>query len=242
MEPKFQTSFIPKKQLTASSGGQARHSISIFLVISVIVFILSLAAAGFAFAWQRVLLSEQSQYKNDLAADQNQFNTSLISTLTTANEKITIAKSLLQNHLAVSEIFNIISQLTIASVQWKSFTFSAPSASGAQSAGGGSSGDATISMQGETDSYYSVAYQSDVFSQSSEFGTNKVIKDPVLSNLSVGPDGEVDFSFTASIDPSELSYVDEVSGQGAQSPSVSSSASSSLSLPPVPASSTPLNQ
>jgi len=213
MEPKFQTSFIPKKPLVASSGTQATHSISILLTISIILFIVSLAGAGFAFAWEKVLDSNQNNYKNDLAKDQNQFNTDLINTLTTANTKIDIAQSLIQNHLAVSKIFGIISQLTISSVQWKSLTFSAPATSG--SSAGGSSNDVTISMQGETDSYYSVAYQSDVFGQSAELGSNRVIKNPVLSNLSVGPNGKIDFSFTASVDPSELSYVSELSGQGA---------------------------
>ena len=216
METKFQTSFIPKKPLSAAPTGEARHSISLFLTISIIVFVISIGAAIFAYAWQDVLNSEQNQYKDTLAKDQDQFNTSLINTLTQANTKINIAKSLIQNHLAVSEIFNIIGQLTIASVEWKSFTFTAPAASGS-SAGGGTDNDISISMQGETDSYYSVAYQSDVFGQSSEFGTNKVIKNPVLSNLSVGSDGKVDFSFTAMVDPSELSYVDELSGQSATS-------------------------
>jgi hypothetical protein len=205
METKFQTSFIPKKPLSAASVGGARHSVSILLTVSIVIFIISIGAAGFAFAWEKILDSEQNQYKNTLAKDQDQFNTSLINTLTKANAKIDIAKSLIANHLDVSEIFNIISQLTIANVQWKSFTFSAPAASGA-SANGASNG-ITISMQGQTDSYYSVAYQSDVFGQSSTFGTNKVIKNPVLSNLSVGSDGKVGFSFTATVDPSELSYI-----------------------------------
>jgi hypothetical protein len=215
MEPKFQTSFIPKKPMIASTGNPARHSVSIFLTISIIVFVISLGGAGFAFAWEKVLGSEQNQYKKDLAADQNQFNTDLINTLTKANTKIDIAEGLIQKHLAVSEIFNIISNLTIASVEWKSFTFSAPAAS--PSSGGGASSAATVSMQGQTDSYYSVAYQSDVFGQSSEFGTNNVIKNPVLSNLSVGSDGKVAFSFTASVDPSELSYINELSAQNASS-------------------------
>jgi hypothetical protein len=203
--------------MTASSGNPARHSVSILLTISIIVFIISLGGAGFAFAWEKVLDSEQNQYKNDLAADQNQFNTDLINTLTKANTKIDLAEGLIQKHLAVSEIFNIISKLTIASVGWKSFTFSAPATS--PSSASGASSDVTISMQGQTDSYYSVAYQSDIFGQSSEFGANNVIKNPVLSNLSVGSDGKIAFSFTASVDPSELSYVSELSGQNASSSS-----------------------
>jgi hypothetical protein len=198
----------------ASTGNPAHHSVSILLTISIVIFILSIGAAGFAFAWEKILDSEQNQYKNTLAKDQDQFNTSLINTLTKANTKIDIAKSLIANHLDVSEIFNIISQLTIANVQWKSLTFSAPAASGA-SANAASNG-ITISMQGQTDSYYSVAYQSDVFGQSSTFGTNKVIKNPVLSNLSVGSDGKVGFSFTALVDPSELSYIAGASSTSTQ--------------------------
>ncbi len=202
--------------MTISSGNPARHSVSIFLVISVIAFILSLGGAGFAFAWEKVLDSEQNQYKGDLAKDQDQFNTDVINTLTTANTEIDAAKSLIKNHLAVSQIFKIIGQLTIASVQWKSFTFSVPSAS-APSAGTGV--NATVSMQGETDSYYSVAYQSDVFGRSSELGANQVIKNPVLSNLSVSSDGKVGFAFTAQIDPSKLSYTGGLSGQTASASS-----------------------
>jgi hypothetical protein len=215
--------------MTVSSGNPARHSVSILLTVSVALFILSLGGAGFAFAWEKVLDSQQNKYKDDLAADQNQFNTSLISTLTAANEKINLAKDLIQNHLAASEIFNIIGQLTITSVQWKSFTFSAPAVSGSSAgrANSGTNNDITVSMQGEADSYYSVAYQSDVFGQSSEFGSNNVIKNPVLSNLSVGSDGKVGFSFTASVDPSELSYVSELSGQNTSSTSSSAPAASS---------------
>src|ERR1035437_6592516 len=220
METKFQTSFIPKKPLAVSNTGQARHSISVFLTISIIIFIISLGAAGFAYAWENILNSDQNQYKDTLAKDQDQFNTDLINTLTKANTTIDIAESLISNHLAVSEIFNIIGQLTIGSVQWKSFTFSVPATSGSSAVG--TSKDTTISMQGGTDSYYSVAYQSDVFGRSSELGANQVIKNPVLSNLSVGSDGKVSFSFTASVNPSKLSYVSELSSQGASSVSASS--------------------
>lgn len=222
METKFQTSFIPKKPLAVSNSGQARHSISVLLTISIIIFIISLGAAGFAYAWENILNSEQNKYKDTLAKDQDQFKTDLINTLTKANSKIDIAESLITKHLAASEIFGIIGQLTIASVQWKSFTFSAPATSGASA--GGTSNDITVSMQGETDSYYSVAYQSDVFGQSSKLGANQVIKNPVLSNLSVGSNGKVDFSFTASVDLSKLSYTDELSGQNASSsPNISAS-------------------
>ena len=226
MEPKFQTSFIPKKPLVATPGNHARHSISIFLTLSVIVFIISIAGAGFTYVWQKVLLNQQNQYKIDLAKDQDQFEPDLIKTLTQANTKIDDAKKLLNNHLDVSKVFGIISGLTISSVQWKNFSFSAPSEVNS-SPSGPAANEAKISMQGEADNFYSVAYQSDVLGKSSQLGSNMIIKNPVLSNLSVTPDGKVDFSFSAMVDLSELSYMSDSSSKNA------TSTASAAILPPA---------
>jgi len=221
--------------MVASTGNHAHHSISIFLIISVILFIVSIAGAGFTFVWQKVLLNQQDQYKSDLAKDQNQFDTDLISTLTNANVKIDVAKSILNRHMDVSKIFGIISQLTIASVQWKNLSFSVPSSdsTGTYNNGGSNGGsvgdDITISMQGETDSYYSVAYQSDVFGKSSQLGSNAVIVDPVLSGLSVNGSGKVDFSFTAKVSPSELAYMSGSSSTNSGSSQIPASSTSSTS-------------
>jgi hypothetical protein len=210
MEPKFQTSFIPRKTLSAAPGAPVRHSASLFMILAIILFVLSLGAAGLAFVGKDYLTSQQATDSQALAEAQEQFNTTLISTLSTTAQKIALAKELLANHVAADQIFGIVSQLTVSNVQWKSFQFSVPSAS----AGQGGSDLATVSMQGVADSFYTVAYQSDVFGQSSQFGTDKAIKDPVLSNLAVDPTtGKVSFSFTASVDPSELSYDSSVSPQ-----------------------------
>lgn len=197
MDPKFQTSFIPKKPLVSSAGVKTRHPVSIFMTAAVIIFILSIGGAAFALVWERVLASQEAQYQDELAKDQNQFNTSLISTLSKANQKIDIANQLLKSHLASSQVFDIVSKLTISTVRWKSFDFSVPDKAGQ---------GIKVAMEGDADSFASIAYQSDVFGQSALFGTNKVIKNPVLSNLSVQPGGHVAFSFTATVDPSELSY------------------------------------
>jgi hypothetical protein len=63
-----------------------------------------------------------------------------------------------------------------------------------------------INMKGLANSYSSVAWQSDVFGRSDRYGTNKIIKDPVLSNLSVDEQGNVSFDFSANISESDISY------------------------------------
>lgn len=104
---------------------------------------------------------------------------------------------MINNHLAVSEIFSIISKLTIAGVRFSSFDFSAPS----KDADG-----IKVSMRGVGSSFSAIAFQSQVFGQSQKYGSNKVLKNPVLADLSLDQNGNVGFTFTTTINPADLSY------------------------------------
>lgn len=207
MDTKFQTSFIPKKpilmdqKVTHHSG-----STSIFMFVSVLIFIFSMAGAVFSVIWKDVQTKQQTQYANDLKKAEARFDIATIEKLKNASVKIETANELLKNHLAVSEIFNIISLLTADGIRFTSFEFSPPSKSNDPNATD-SSGGAKISMKGIGSSFSAIAWQSDVFGKSAKFGTNKVIKNPILTDLQLDPTtGNVAFSFTASINPSDLSY------------------------------------
>lgn len=204
METKFQTSFIPKKPLPMPAIGglstpPAKHhaTSSFFMGIAVILFILSLAAVGGVYAWKQVLISQQAGYQADLAAREKQFNTDLISQLKEVNVKIDMAKQLLQNHLAISQIFGIIGRITIDNVRFVSMDLSAPDTSG---------GDLSVKLSGYGSSLAAVAFQSDVLNQLEQYGLRKVVKNPIISDPSLDSSGTVSFGFTASIDPSSLSY------------------------------------
>lgn len=208
METKFQTSFIPKKPLVTAANGLTtppRHhaAASFFLTLSVIVFVLSLAAVGGAYAWGKVLMSEQAGYQADLATREKQFNTDLISQLKETNVKIDMAKELIQNHLAISEIFKLIGRVTIQNVRFLSMDLSAPTKPG---------GDLTVSLSGYGTSLSAVAFQSDVLNQLEQYGLRSIIKNPILSDPALDSSGAVSFGFTASIDPSSLSYESSVTG------------------------------
>jgi hypothetical protein len=165
-------------------------------MFSVLIFILSLAGAGFVVVWQGVLLKTQTQYEDTLKANENQFNPALITTLQRSSNKITIAQQLLGSHLAVSKIFTIISALTAQNVSFKSLQYTAPTATA----------PATISMGGEAESFSDIAFQSDVFGSAVQYGTNTKLVVPVLSNLGLTTDGNVTFTFTAGIQPGDILY------------------------------------
>ncbi len=199
METKFQTSFIPKKPLSTSSVAPRRSSTSGFMLIAIVLFVLSLGGAGFVVAWQRYLLQVREVAKNTLVKNQQQFNPALIDTLKKTDTKISLAKTLIERHLAVSGIFDIISRLTAENIRFSSFEFSAPT-----------SGDAKdgikVTLHGVGTSFSAIAFQSSVFGRSSEYGTNKIIKNPILSDLSLEPNGSVEFTFTSTINPADISY------------------------------------
>ena len=199
METKFQTSFIPKKPLISDQkiSSSRGAGTSIFMFVAIIIFIASIAGAVFSVLWKNVLNKSQESYKVQLAESEKRFNVSLIEELKKANTKIDLSKQLLKNHLAVSELFSIIGRLTIEGVRFMSYDFTAPSKD---------SDGIKISMRGIGNSFSAIAFQSDVFGQSQKYGTNKILKNPVLSDLALDANGNVGFTFTTVINPGDILY------------------------------------
>ncbi len=201
METKFQTSFIPKKPLIPVGGltqSAPHRSFSFLMVISVLLFIVSIGVAGGTYFYKSYLESSQVKYREELALREKQFNPDLIEELKHQNVKIDIGKQLIQNHLAVSQIFDIIGRLTIENVRFTSMDLAI----------GQNSGEGIkVSMKGYGTSLSAVAWQSDVLGQLERYGLRKVVKNPILSDPALDAAGLVSFGFSATIDPESLSYV-----------------------------------
>jgi hypothetical protein len=197
METKFQTSFIPKKPILSQTTVRTHRTISLFALFSILLFIISLAGAGFVIVWKNVLLKTQTQYEATLQANENQFNPALITTLSRASDKINVSQQLLASHLVVSQVFTIIGALTAQNISFSSLDYSAPTTPG---------GTAMIAMKGIGSSFSDIAFQSDVFGSAVQYGTNTKIVTPILSNLGLNQNGAVSFTFTAGINPSDILY------------------------------------
>ncbi len=214
MDPKLQTSFIPKKPIVPVGGAavpqQRHHGTSLFMTIGVFVFLASLVAAGGAYAWKGILTSSQETYKKELADREQRFNVDLIEELKRANVRIDLTSRLLADHLAISQIFDIVSRLTISKVRFTSLTIS----------NGGPTGDGglNIDMKGYGTSLSAVAFQSDVLGQLEQYGLRKVVKNPILSDPSLDTAGTVSFGFSATIDPSTIRYTTSVRGESEITP------------------------
>ncbi len=210
METKFQTSFIPKKSFIPVENAHSHSGNSFFMVFATILFIASISGAAFMFVAKTLLIRAQEQSKIALAESEKRFNVPLIEELKKANIKIDLATHLLKNHVAVSETFKIIGGLTAERVRFTSFSFSAPDFS---SNANSDTQTFKINMKGIANSFNTVAFQSDVLGKSQQYGTNKVIKNPILSDLAVDANGNVGFNFSAELTLPDISYEKGLSGE-----------------------------
>jgi hypothetical protein len=201
MEPKFQTSFIPKKPLSqaatsAPSGGGSQNT-SILFLVGVLVFVVSILVAGGAYGYEYLLNNSQQQLQSDLAKLEKGFDIESISSFKQLDTKISIAKQLLTNHVALSQIFDFISRLTAANIRFINLDVAAPT---------DRSKGVTIRMSGFAPSYEALAFQSDSLGRLSDLDLKNVIINPAISNPAQSQTGTVSFEFSANVQPSQVLY------------------------------------
>jgi hypothetical protein len=105
------------------------------------------------------------------------------------DSRIIQARAVLAKHVSPSAIFYFLSQQTLEKVQLTKFDYDL-----------GDGGAATVSVDGITDSFSTVALQSD------QLGASKVLKDIIFSDIEVQTDGKISFHVTAKVDPTLLLY------------------------------------
>ena len=196
MEVKMQTSFIPKKPITENHVGGS--GVSLFLLLSIILFIAALASAGGVWLWQKSLISQIEKDKAALVAVKATYEEDTINPLIRLNDRIEESKKLLAKHVAVSPIFILLQENVLRSVRLKTMHFSYAG-----------DGKVKIDLSGSASNYDALSRQSDAFGSEA---LRKFISQPVISDFSPNPDGSVSFNFTASVDPGLVSYADVVAG------------------------------
>ncbi len=199
METHFQTSFIPKKPMAQSgeaSNPSPKQGISLLMTLGVFLFIVSIAIAGGAYGWKYYLLQQRSTYVDTLTQREAQFSPDRIKLLSDTDKKISLAKSLIKNHLMISDIFNKIAHLTVDNIRFVSMSISSPDISK----------PITVSMSGYGPTYQVVAFQSDALGQLEQYGLHNVVLNPVLTNPVQNQNGTISFDFSATINPSSILY------------------------------------
>ncbi len=216
MDPLVSSSFIPKKPLTQERGSRGGVFGLVFL-LAILFFIGSLLAAGGAFAYGRILQGSLASKSEQLTVAQGAYNPGVIEDLIRLDTRITQARSVLSEHTAPSSFFFFLSEQTLEKVRFTSLDFQYKE-----------DGSATVQLRGETDTFSTIALQSD------QFGASKALKEIIFSDIVVGEGKGVTFTVNAVVDPSLLSY-----SRAVQNPSSSSGFQESETAPEQAAESAP---
>jgi len=191
MEPKFQSSFIPKGPIAAASPLAAQYvkpKKTILGLLSSTLFVIAIVLSIGVFGYTYYLRSNIAKMGRDLEAARATLQPDTVKELVNANKRIIGIETLLKKHTALSPFFDFLENTTLKTVRFTDFGY-VTDAKGI-----------TIDMKGEARSYTDVALQSDAFNRSGVF------KNPVFSNLNLNTKGNVTFSFKAQIDPSTVLY------------------------------------
>lgn len=190
MDPQVSTSFIPKEALNAEKARTG--GVGLFLLLSLLFFVLSIISAGGAFGYITILNQTLAGQKTSLDLQKGAFDPATIQDLMRLDSRIQQSKILLTKHVAPSAIFNFLSQNTLVNVQLTGFNYLL-----------NADGTATIQLDGTADSFSTIALQSDALGQSS------LLKDVIFSGITVDANNRVSFTVTATANPGLLSYSKE---------------------------------
>ncbi|MBX4209564.1 hypothetical protein KW799_02655 [Candidatus Parcubacteria bacterium] len=188
MDPRFQSSFIPKKPITVAAA-RPSSPIGLFSLLATIIFLVALALSGGAYFYQGVLKKQIAEGKASLDRAKGAFEPELINQIIRLDTRLETGKNLLASHIAITPFLDFLSTVTLKSVRFKDFNFSYLSPD-----------KITVTMKGQAQSYAAVALQSDLLN------AQKQLKNAILSDMALEPTGNVGFSLTATIDPGLVSF------------------------------------
>jgi hypothetical protein len=190
MEPKFQTSFIPKKPIVTgqNTGVSMVHETNIFSIVATILFIVTLLSAGGLFAYKSVLTKQITVADDAILQAQSDLQTDTIKELVDANSRIMASKNILDKHVVVSKILALLNQLTVKRMRYSSLSYE------------NKNNLPTVAMEAEVQTYNALAEQQVIFSE------NEFVKSPQFSDFNLSDNGNVLVNFVATIDPMLISY------------------------------------
>lgn len=173
-----------------SRGGGPRQGggFDFLVLIGIVAFVASATLAAGVFLYAQYLQTSATSKLEQLERAKQAFEPSLIQDLTRLDSRMRAADAILGEHVAPTALFRLLEQLTLQTVAFSAFDFSATSEG------------LTLVMKGVAQSVNSIALQADLLSKSG------VISNPIFSNINRQQNG-VNFDFTADVNAEPLNYV-----------------------------------
>lgn len=183
----FKTSFIPNKPVQAVSrgGGLGKKSGGSFLTaVTTVIFLAVLVIAAGVYLYGLSLQKQIANQERALAEAQAAFNPAFIAEAVRLNDRIESVKKLLANHKSPSQIFELMEETTLRTVQFTSLSYSTDE-----------EGTIKIEADGAAAGFESVVLQSD------GYGATGYLRDILFSGLQNNTTGGVSFDLAGTVDP-----------------------------------------
>jgi hypothetical protein len=197
MEPKFQTSFIPKKPVIQTQGLSSAPVIrttNIFSLVSGVVFVVTMVVSGSLFFYKQLLNKQIATAGQSIEDARGAFQLDKIQELLDANSRLLAIDKLLNNHVSVSKLLGFLSEVTVKKIRLEEMTYK------------NEGNSPTIAMKVEAASYNALAAEGDILSK------NEFIKNPFFANFSPKENGYIEASFSSNIDTTLTSYKKTIEG------------------------------
>lgn len=190
MEPKFQSSFIPKRPTSDSikDFSPVQKNKNIFSIIATLMFLVVLFASAGLFVYQKIIEKQIESASKELQDAKVALEVEKTQELIDAGARLSSIKGLLDKHFAVSEVVVLLQNLTVKTIKFADLTIN------------NESGTPSISMNGESLTYNAIAKQSEIFNG------NTFLTNSAFSDFALDEKGIVKFKFSGSLAGNLVSY------------------------------------
>lgn len=158
---------------------------NVFLVVCLMVAGIVVALAVGTFLYGRYLDSALASKQAELAQAQSQVDQNSVEDFVRLRDRLTTAKTLLSDHIVLSQFFDRLEALTLQNVSFKDMTLTVAGDNTAQ-----------LQMDGSAKSFNALA------AQSNAFASEKSIKRAIFSDITVTSGNQVSFKMTGDVDSS----------------------------------------
>lgn len=165
------------------------------MLIAVALALLSILASAGVFGYEYYLKGVKVAKAEELERAQKAVNIDTVEGYIRLKNRLSTATTLLDQHIELSEFFDVLEQRTLQNVRFNSLTIAVDDDRSAE-----------IEMEGVARNFNALA------AQSQEFATEKRIKRAIFSGIDVNENGTVSFSLNAIVDPRLITSSDVLPG------------------------------
>ncbi len=196
MEPKFQTSFIPKKPISSPDGTgiSVVRRTNLFSIVAAVFFVMTILVSLAMFLYKNILTEQIKQADISVAEARKAYEPEIIQELIDVSTKIKSSEKLLEQHIVVSEVLRLFEELTLRRMRFDDFAYVNNGITLPE-----------LKMRGEVQSYNALAQQQEIFFD------NTYLKEPRFSGMTLRENGFVSVNFETKLDPSLVSYKQAIS-------------------------------